>query len=370
MDLGELIRERRAMLGITQTRLAEMVGKSASTVRSWERNAAVPARDALQALSRALDLPAEQMIELSKVVADDTSEGDATSSHDQVQPDALFDDAELEDADDVELAASGGDQGDENDVGDSVPGERGTEIQPSIAKPDRTSAERTLGGQLVEDAAEANSKDLVEDVPRTSPSEEFVDDAIEESGDELVEDVDIGTESSPEGADSDSTTVMGEGVAMAVAVTPAAPPAPAIQSPSSFELPIWEHAEDDTGEVAPVEVVEPTAPAPRVLGTALSTDPVAPPPAASLDPTELVVGRVADTALTASPYPSAPTGVDVLPAEQGFMEDPDQQRTYQIRSLLTAASLLGLLILFRWAFGGFAEGFATLRDSFFSHFNF
>lgn len=42
LDLGDLIKRRRAELGMTQARLAELVGMSASAVRSWERGRATP----------------------------------------------------------------------------------------------------------------------------------------------------------------------------------------------------------------------------------------------------------------------------------------------------------------------------------------
>jgi len=47
--LGDLIKRRRAELGMTQARLAELVGKSASAVRSWERGKAAPKGDATRA---------------------------------------------------------------------------------------------------------------------------------------------------------------------------------------------------------------------------------------------------------------------------------------------------------------------------------
>lgn len=47
--LGDLIKRRRAELGMTQARLAELVGKSASAVRSWERGRAAPKGDATRA---------------------------------------------------------------------------------------------------------------------------------------------------------------------------------------------------------------------------------------------------------------------------------------------------------------------------------
>lgn len=62
MSLGELIRQQRAALGLTQARLAELVGKSPSTVRGWERDRSRPSNDAsLSALAAVLGLSEEQV---------------------------------------------------------------------------------------------------------------------------------------------------------------------------------------------------------------------------------------------------------------------------------------------------------------------
>lgn len=61
MSLGDLIRQQRAALGLTQARLAELVGKSPSTVRSWERDRSRPADEAsLSALAAVLGLSEDQ----------------------------------------------------------------------------------------------------------------------------------------------------------------------------------------------------------------------------------------------------------------------------------------------------------------------
>lgn len=61
-SLGELIRRRRAKLGLTQARLAELVGRSPSAVRSWERDRNLPADEAsLAALVAVLGLSDEEV---------------------------------------------------------------------------------------------------------------------------------------------------------------------------------------------------------------------------------------------------------------------------------------------------------------------
>lgn len=61
-SLGELISSQRAALGLTQARLAELVGRSPSTIRSWERDRTAPAdQAAVAALAAVLGLSEDEM---------------------------------------------------------------------------------------------------------------------------------------------------------------------------------------------------------------------------------------------------------------------------------------------------------------------
>lgn len=69
---GSEIQTRRAAIGMSQARLAELVGRSTSTVRSWERGRTEPSSDALDALIAVLGMSSyddETVMTMPAVVA-------------------------------------------------------------------------------------------------------------------------------------------------------------------------------------------------------------------------------------------------------------------------------------------------------------
>jgi transcriptional regulator with XRE-family HTH domain len=292
MELAELIKERRAQLGMTQLRLAEMLGRSASTIRSWERGATAPPPAIREALATALG----------------------------VEPDAL----------DFNVAG----------VADEADAEPDSDIEGA---------------------------DLLESALASEPVEPIVD----------------------------QTTVMAEGIAMAMPVDSErgndsaderASAEPREVEPLDEASAGEEAATDDTGDKADafvdrdedtdeseviVAVPLDASAMPRLLGTALSTDVV---PdleetkvAAPLSATQ-VIGRGTSSTVAASPYPDVQGAATVMPV--GSSEtDWSEVRTYQTRRILTIAAFVGFIILLRWSMGGFAEGFATLKDSIMSNVN-
>jgi transcriptional regulator with XRE-family HTH domain len=70
MTFGRSIRYRRTKLGLSQTRLGELVGRSAAAVRSWERDASMPSDPSvLQALSAVLGIDVSVLFEKAGVDA-------------------------------------------------------------------------------------------------------------------------------------------------------------------------------------------------------------------------------------------------------------------------------------------------------------
>ena len=101
MELGEFIKERRAEIGMTQVRLAELLGKSASTIRSWERGATAPPDDVHIGLATALGVELSTLQELAGVadLVDGSSEEPRPSDARPAPEGAAIDgDSVLEDA--------------------------------------------------------------------------------------------------------------------------------------------------------------------------------------------------------------------------------------------------------------------------------
>ncbi|MGF1617718.1 MAG: helix-turn-helix domain-containing protein [Acidimicrobiia bacterium] len=68
MSFGRSIRYRRTKLGLSQTRLGELVGRSSAAIRSWERDASIPTDPSvLQALSAVLGIDKEVLFEKAGV---------------------------------------------------------------------------------------------------------------------------------------------------------------------------------------------------------------------------------------------------------------------------------------------------------------
>lgn len=68
MSFGRSIRYRRTKLGLSQTRLGELVGRSSAAVRSWERDDSIPTDvSVLQALSAVLGIDREVLFEKAGV---------------------------------------------------------------------------------------------------------------------------------------------------------------------------------------------------------------------------------------------------------------------------------------------------------------
>ncbi|MDH3189083.1 MAG: helix-turn-helix domain-containing protein [Acidimicrobiia bacterium] len=70
MSFGRSVRYRRTRLGLSQTRLGELVGRSAAAVRSWERETSIPSDPSvLQALAAVLGIETDVLFSKAGIEA-------------------------------------------------------------------------------------------------------------------------------------------------------------------------------------------------------------------------------------------------------------------------------------------------------------
>lgn len=302
---GDMIKERRSALGMTQARLAELVGRSSTAVRAWERNQSLPTDpEVIDALEAVLGID----------LGVDDSAGERT------------DDGWADAGDTVTDAADDADEADE-DAGDGESVEGLLEAEPGDAEP----ADEPVNGELseVEPAAETTA-----DPNASADSGDPSSDPVEDPTQVIVRDAPrvIATATA-----AHSEVLAGP---RAPQPTPDAPGTPVASGPPS-------PAPERTSTAR-----EPEATA--VLGETFATGSTA---TGGSRP-------VSDDPF--GPAPATPSGVGRFDAS--YLDDPATLRLYRMRALFTAAAALGLLIVLRWAMGGATGAWRQIWETFRSGF--
>ena len=70
MRLGETILKNRQIRGLSQEKLAELVGVSRQAVSKWEVGDAIPDTDKLIPLARALGITVDELLQVERIDAD------------------------------------------------------------------------------------------------------------------------------------------------------------------------------------------------------------------------------------------------------------------------------------------------------------
>ena len=326
--LGELIRERRLARGLSLGQLATAVGRTAATVRSWERGQHFPAADVIERLAHSLEIEASDIEAFmfqeppSLTVISDESADDAVAS----ESTSVSAEASVETADG---------EGDDETV----------EVGEFTSAP--ASAAET------EASFAAGSADELGVMPRI---EAVAPPPVEEA---VVEDVD---ESAADGA-VDPDPVAPDRVA-----PDRVAPDRADEQPFNAELDPPHDLETDSGEtfengdeVPSTDALEPAAIAPADdLDMALIDEPteaIGPPIEAPEPPAPVHVG-VAVRAETLR-EPELPPFLAPLRA----LFDPDRKWLYWIRGSLTVVALLVMIVVLGWAAGELFDGLGEVLDT-------
>ncbi len=340
-SFGDLIHERREALGLSLSRLGELVGRSATTVRSWEAGRFLPSDAAtLEALQAVLGIGDQAMAE-------------AMAAHHPAAP--------------TEPSA-----GPVVAAGDSPPGEVGTlgadeaaatlpgfppapvlasapAPQPADRKPSGAAETPPLGLQWEEPAGADEEADRPQPAlprdpgGRTAAAEPAEAPAIgigqrDDDEEEEGEDQDWEQEVEPTRAAVE---------AMAAPADSGAVPPPPVAAPP------------------PVERADPSRVAPGGGRSGWERVRAAPEPAPSRDRSD---EREAATVLTVPPADRAeePAPVSTPPAPVApvsYLDDPTEQQTYRIRAIATTIAVLVLIVVLFWALGRVGDAWSNIFGS-------
>jgi transcriptional regulator with XRE-family HTH domain len=382
---GQLIKEQRIEMGLTQQRLADLVGRSPSTVRSWERDRATPNDETvIDSLSAILGLDKAILFGLAGVG---------------------FEDSSPEPEDGSEITAAGGSASTDDLVGDGLnqPDEAREESPPVQMGPEP--APRSNGDEArVPGAARAPEPakpyllqtDRRADHVRPGPLRPGLDDAGELPlfSDEAPDPVEPPFDWEAE-TDLDELPDTGP-LEDLRAVEPVAPAGSNLRIPEAALEGAGSETEvevdGDGWEGEPTQILMPAAPAEeRLLGvaTAKAVEYLAEPrprpepepdaaeatqviertPLIEPAPTVEAVPQVTEPVRTVSrarvgAQPRTQTMESGRPiGANSYLDDPKEMRGYRIRAGLTTAALIALFILARWAWAGFREQIGGILDT-------
>lgn len=428
-SFGQLVKEQRIEMGLTQQRLADLVGRSPSTVRSWERDRATPNDEVVIAsLAEALGVGAGILSELAGVefseapsdggssvdVADSMSPDSFSSQESSFEPRPVIepdphiapppssdetrfsiDEVSVDELSVDELVAA------EPAAPTAVPlGRSGSDWGPDpVGRTWAPVDERRTAGPL---KASEPAKPYVLHTDRSSdsPGPEKVESARNNLfGDEPPEPQEPPADWEAEIDQNEGHDPNGEGQQPTDDVVDEAERVTDSALSTPLETALADAASDadvePTWDDEPTQILMATASAEeRLLGVATATavefvaeprprpEPI-PEVALDVDATEVISrAPLVDPLPTVEAVPQAmapvaparPVARSAQPRTQtmetgrpigpnSYLEDPHEIRGYRIRAGLTAAAMIAILIVARWAWSGFREQLSGILDT-------
>ena len=364
-EFARAIRRRRDILGLSQARLGVLVGRSASTIRNWERGRSLPSTQAdVRTLAAVLGVDERKlMADAGFDVATDDVPPSTETRPTMEQVYASLSTAELER---LEIDTGGEAEAiepEEAEAPDEVPLDE--EVPPDEVPPDETPAD--------DPPALSDDEPVRPDVPASElvpegadelvdePVEEPVEEPAEEPAEEppAVEEAPISEEPVPadvedpipaavvEASAREEPTPVDAEDSFPGAVEEADAEEEVSAPPTEPDPPAWE----PQFEAAPDDVVAPEEPWVADAGVPPSLDwarPDGPAPSG----TSRRLGRAAP-----------PTVLERAPAgELSYLEDPQERQRYRLRALVTAALVVGLVIVLLWSFDRATDILGSLWD--------
>ncbi len=162
------------------------------------------------------------------------------------------------------------------------------------------------------------------------------------------------------------------GVGSSAAALRPDPPEPALVDPevmgTEADDPETIDDEPEVEEGGPVETTgEPLDEDDPFAETQVTERPVvAPAPAVAKKPSSVVtaVSKLSGSTMALERRPSRTPSTAPAPTSDNYLDDPEEERRYRVRAVLTFAAMLALFIFLRWALGGMGEAIGQLWSNF------
>lgn len=302
---GQVVKSKRIEMSLTQMRLAELVGRSSSTIRSWERGQSVPNDlEVYEALSAVLGVGLVDLVETAGLEVDpaDLADADRNASRANIsQPDETAREASTEAEAPIEVPVA---------------------ISAEAKDPDADRPATLFEASPLDDAPDG---DFGSDDPTVIAMVDSADDSAEdpvfdENSVEVPEVAEATEEAPPE------ERILG--IATASDVEYLAEPR-IVDVPQPIVVANEPLVLDETAQIPPTQRPTATAPAARVAQ---------------------------------SPSPTAVQSRPIGP--NSYLDDPKAIMAYRIRAGLTVATLIVMALLGRWAWAGFREQMGNILDGF------
>lgn len=300
-----IVKSRRIALGLSQAALADLVGRSASAIRGWERGSSTPTdENVVRSLAAVLGIEEDALRGSVGMPADAPVE-----ELEEVGGEGLAVFAEYTDPEESGVVAEG-----EEDA-----------VISELDDHDSQTADK-IAGEEVRLVADATT-DISDDAPEQT-SDLVTPEAKLDMPAIAQEEGVLPVETPLDGPEAVPAT---EGIREVAAAQPQTPPAGVEEEPDAVERDSNRISVPSLGGMQ-ASPPQPVAPAATVVTTGTRTFPI---------------GEV--------PAP---------PVVRSYLEDPDQMMTYWIRAALTVAFVVFLLIVLFWALGNLGDAIGEVWDIF------
>lgn len=353
-NFGDIVKRRRSALGMTQARLAELVGRSISTIRAWERNRTHPSdTETLAAVVAVLGITEPELIDADLELPGGIPARAPVQGPHKVAtapghaPRVIGTGTSVDQSLEVDPPAPEGPlvaaQGDQVGLPEELPDELPDEAPEEPAE--QSSGEVVLSKTDQSQLDLAPSSEGLDDSSVALPSGDLDEPSASVSSSDEIAKIDLGERTRM--LEGGGERVLGVGTsAEALRPEPIDVPEDIPGDGGGDETQVVEHpaaSEDDP--FAATEVALPPV-APRHRAADLAT----------------ALGSMSSSTMALERRPVAPPATE--PVFDNYLDDPDEERRYRIRAVLTLVIMIVLFLFLRWSLSGMTDAVGQLWSNF------